>query len=211
MKQNIDISESVQKNTSCEKHIFLPADKERLKALNSGDIVLLSGEIYVARDQAHKRICESLKTGGNIPISLTGESIYYMGPSPAKPGDVIGSCGPTSSYRMGDFAAVLIKKGLRVIVGKGKITDNVKMALAESGGVYFAAVGGAAALTSLHVISSEMVAYEDLGPEAICRLKIKDLPVITAYDTKGRDIFEEGPKAYLKEDFDVILSVSEKA
>ncbi len=172
-----------------EIKINLPTTKEEIIKLKCGDFVSISGEIYVARDAAHKRLMELIKEGRPLPINLENEAIYYMGPSPARPGRIIGSAGPTTSSRM-DFAApTLLDMGLLVMIGKGKRSPEVHEAIKRNGAVYFAAIGGAGALISKSIESSEIVCYEDLGAEAIRRLTVKDFPVVVAIDSGGRDIY----------------------
>ena len=174
-----------------EIKIELPATKEEIKKLKCGDFVSISGEIYVARDAAHKRLMELIKEGRPLPINLENEAIYYMGPSPARPGRIIGSAGPTTSSRM-DFAApTLLDMGLLVMIGKGKRSPEVHEAIKRNGAIYFAAIGGCGALISKSIESSEIVCYEDLGAEAIRRLTVKDFPVVVAIDSKGRDIYSQ--------------------
>lgn len=170
-------------------------DVERLKI---GDRVLLSGVIYTGRDAAHKRLSDLLKEGKEFPFDIQGQIIYYVGPTPAKPGQVFGSAGPTTSYRMDAYAPALIAKGLKGMIGKGMRSDGVKEALKKHRAVYFAATGGAGALLAKKVKKAEVVAYEDLGPEAIRRLEVEDLPVIVINDVRGDDLYIEGEKKYRK-------------
>ena len=172
------------------------ADVEKLKI---GDRVLISGAVYTGRDAAHKRLFELLKEGKELPFDLRGQIIYYVGPAPAKPGQVIGSAGPTTSYRMDAFAPSLMEKGLKGTIGKGMRSDSVKEAMKKYKAVYFAATGGAGALLARRVKKAEVVAYEDLGPEAIRRLEVEDLPVIVVNDVRGNDLYIEGQKKYRKE------------
>lgn len=170
-------------------------DVERLKI---GDRVLLNGVIYTGRDAAHKRLFDLLKEGKNFPFDIRGQIIYYVGPTPAKPGQVFGSAGPTTSYRMDAYAPALIEKGLKGMIGKGMRSDTVKEAIKKYRAVYFAATGGAGALLAKKVKKAEVVAYEDLGPEAIRRLEVEDLPVIVINDVRGNDLYIEGEKKYRK-------------
>ncbi len=175
-----------------------PLTEEDLKALKVGDMVELSGVIYTARDAAHARLVKLIEEGKELPFDLSGQIIYYVGPTPAKPGKVIGSAGPTTSYRMDPYAPLLIEKGLKGMIGKGGRGDNVKKAIKEHGAVYFAAVGGAAALIAKCIKKSEVIAYEDLGPEAIRRLEVEDLPVIVVNDIYGDDLYEIGQEKFKK-------------
>lgn len=174
-----------------EKTLHLPADREEILSLRAGDFLKLSGEIYVARDAAHKRLMDLIARGEDLPVDIAGETIYYMGPSPARPGAVIGSAGPTTSSRM-DFAApTLLDMGLSVMIGKGKRSPEVHEAIRRNGAVYLAAIGGAGALISKAIEKADIVCYEDLGAEAIRRLTIKDFPAICVIDHTGRDLYEE--------------------
>lgn len=166
---------------------------ERLKI---GDKVLLSGVVYTARDAAHKRLAELLEKGEDLPFKVQGEVIYYAGPAPAKPGKVIGSCGPTTSYRMDPYTPALIAKGLKAMIGKGPRSPEVIESLKKYKALYFVAVGGAGALIARCVKKAEVVAYQDLGSEAIRRLEIEDLPLIVANDCSGNDLFREGIEKY---------------
>lgn len=173
-----------------------PLGDEELAKLSVGDWVRLSGVIYGARDAAHRRLAQSILNGEELPFDLRGQVIYYVGPTPARPGRVIGACGPTTSYRMDTYTPVLLEQGLKGMIGKGKRSMAVRRAMQEHRAVYFVAVGGAGALLARRVISCEPVAYADLGPEAIFRLVVKDFPVIVANDIHGRDIYEEGILPY---------------
>jgi len=182
-----------------EKHISLPLSREDANALRAGDYVYLSGTMYTARDAAHKRMQETLDAKEPLPISMEGNVIYYMGPSPARKGRPIGSAGPTTSSRMDKYAPALMDLGLRGMIGKGKRSAAVKEAIVRNGTVYFAAVGGAGALLSKAITASEVVAYDDLGTEAIRKLTVKDFPVIVVMDTCGNDLYETAVKAYCEE------------
>lgn len=182
-----------------EHKISLPLSKEAAAGLRIGDYVYLTGTIYTARDAAHKRMYEALERGEKLPVKLEGNVIYYMGPSPAREGRAIGSAGPTTSSRMDKYAPALLELGLMGMIGKGKRSQEVKAAIVRSGAVYFAAVGGAGALLSKAIISSELVAYEDLGTEAIRKLEVKDFPVIVVVDSEGKDLYEEALVRYKKE------------
>lgn len=175
-----------------ERHINVPLTKGAAAELKAGDYVYLTGTIYTARDAAHKRMQEALERGERLPIELENNVIYYMGPSPARPGRVIGSAGPTTSGRMDKYTPGLLDLGLKGMIGKGKRSEAVRDAVMRNGAVYFAAVGGAGALLSHAVVSSEVVAYEDLGTEAIRRLEVRDFPVIVVMDVAGNNLYECG-------------------
>lgn len=173
-----------------EKHLQTPLSDKDIAELSAGDMVYLSGTVYTARDAAHKRMVELLDKGGEpMPFDFEGQVVYYAGPCPAKPGMVIGSVGPTTSGRMDAYSPRLINQGLKSMIGKGLRDAAVKKAIVDQGGVYFAAIGGAAALMSQCVKSAEVIAFEDLGTEAIRRLIIENLPVVVAVDSKGRDVY----------------------
>ncbi len=176
--------------------ITTPFTDEIIKNLKAGDMVYLSGTIYTARDAAHKKMCELLEKGESMPFDFTGAAIYYAGPCPAKPGKPIGSVGPTTSGRMDLYAPTLMKKGLKVMIGKGLRNKDVVDAIVQYSGVYFAAIGGAAALMGQSVESAEVIAFDELGTEAVRKLQVKNLPVIVAIDCEGRNIYEEGRKEY---------------
>lgn len=173
-----------------EKHITVPFDKETAKSLKAGDYVYLTGVIYTARDAAHKRMDESLNNGDKLPIDIDGNVIYYMGPSPAREGRPIGSAGPTTATRMDKYTPRLLDMGLTGMIGKGKRQPKVKEAIARNNAVYFAAVGGAGALLSQRILKSDVVAYDDLGTEAIRRLEVENFPVIVVIDSEGNDLYE---------------------
>jgi fumarate hydratase subunit beta len=176
-----------------------PLSNEDVEKLNIGDRVLINGIIYTGRDAAHKRLFDLLKGGENLPFDIEGQVIYYVGPTPARPGQVFGSAGPTTSYRMDAYSPSLIERGLKGMIGKGMRSDTVKEAMKKYKAVYFAATGGAGALLAKRVKKAEIVAYEDLGPEAIRRLEVQDLPVIVVNDVRGNDLYIEGEKKYRKE------------
>lgn len=178
------------------KKIRLPLTEKTVSDLKAGDAVFLSGVIYTARDAAHKRLVEALEHGERLPFDIKGQTLYYVGPSPAPPGHVIGSAGPTTSSRMDEFTPRLLAAGLKGMIGKGPRSAEVKDAMKKYRAVYFAAVGGAGALLSKSIISSETIAYADLGPEAMLRLEVKDFPVMVINDIYGRDLYEEGREAY---------------
>jgi len=178
------------------KKIMLPLTDEILKDLKAGDDVLLTGVIYVARDAAHKRIIEALDRGKSPPFDIKGQTIYFMGPSPARPGQPIGSAGPTTSGRMDSYSPRLIAEGLTGMIGKGMRSPAVKEAMKQYKAVYFGAIGGAGALASKRIKKSEVIAYEELGAEAIRRLKVEDFPVTVINDIYGGDLYEEGKAKY---------------
>ncbi len=177
-------------------HLTTPLTDDDIKRLRIGDRVLISGVIYSARDAAHKRLVALLKEGKPLPFELKGQVIYYMGPSPAPPGRPIGAAGPTTSYRMDPYTPDLIAHGLKGMIGKGARSAEVKEAMKKYGAVYFAAIGGAGALMSQSVISAEVIAYPELGPEAVRQLEVKNLPVVVATEAYGGDLYEEGVKRY---------------
>lgn len=173
-----------------------PLTHEDTAKLTAGDYVYLTGTIYTARDAAHKRMYEALDRGEQLPVDMNGQMVYYLGPTPARPGKVIGSAGPTTASRMDKYAPRLLDLGLIGMVGKGKRTPEVLDAVVRNGAVYFAAVGGAGALLSKCITSAEVVAYDDLGTEAIRKLEVKDLPVIVVIDSKGNNLYETATKEY---------------
>lgn len=178
------------------KIITTPLTEDIISSLNAGDIVEITGYIYTARDAAHKRLIELIKNNQPLPFDIEGAVIYYVGPTPPKPGMVIGSAGPTTGSRLDPYTPQLLEKGLKGMIGKGGRSAGVKDAIKRYKAVYFIATGGAAALLSMHIKSSEIIAYEDLGPEAISKLYVQDFPVIVANDINGRDILEEGKSKY---------------
>ncbi len=180
------------------KYLEAPFTKDKLKELNSGDYVYISGIIYTARDAAHKRMYEALHSGEELPLDLQDNLIYYMGPSPAREGHPIGSAGPTTSSRMDKYAPDLLDLGQAGMIGKGKRNQTVKDSIVKNGAVYFAAVGGAGALLSKSIVLSETIAYDDLGTEAIRKLYVKDFPVIVVIDSKGNDLYETAIKDFSK-------------
>lgn len=180
-------------------HIQAPLVKEEIENLRAGDYVYITGTIYVARDAAHKRMDDLLKEGKALPISLENNVIYYMGPSPAREGRPIGSAGPTTASRMDKYAPKLLDLGLKGMIGKGKRTREVKDAIIRNECVYFAAIGGAGALLSKAITSSEVVAYEDLGAEAIRKLEVENFPVIVVIDKEGNNLYETAIKEYCEE------------
>ncbi len=182
-----------------DRHITLPLTEENTKDLKAGDYVYLSGIIYTARDAAHKRMDETLNEGKPLPIDLKDNTIYYMGPSPAREGRPIGSAGPTTASRMDKYAPRFLDLGLRGMIGKGRRSEAVKEAIIRNHSVYFAAVGGAGALLSKAILSSEVVAYDDLGTEAIRRLEVKDFPVIVVIDREGNNLYDMALKEFARE------------
>ena len=178
------------------KNITVPMTEEEARALKAGDSVLISGTVYTARDAAHKRMDETIKRGEKLPFDVKDNVIYYMGPSPARPGRAIGSAGPTTASRMDRYAPKLLDMGLRGMIGKGKRTDEVKEAVMRNGAVYFSAVGGAGALLSKAIVSSEVIAYDDLGTEAIRKLEVRDFPAIVVMDSEGNDLYKTAPEEY---------------
>jgi len=177
-----------------EKHIITPLLDEKVSDLKAGDYVYLSGTIYTARDAAHKRIYEAMQKGEKIPLELQNNIIYYLGPSPARKGQVIGSAGPTTSSRMDKYTPFLLEHGLKGMIGKGKRSQEVIDAMHKNNAVYFAAIGGAGALLSKCIKKSEIVAYEDLGTEAIRKLEVDNLPVIVVIDCNKRNMYDEAFK-----------------
>lgn len=181
------------------KYLEMPFTKEKMKELNAGDYVYISGVIYTARDAAHKRMYEALHNGEELPLNLQEKIIYYMGPSPAREGRPIGSAGPTTSSRMDKYTPDLLDLGQVGMIGKGKRNQAVKDSIIKNEAVYFAAVGGAGALLSKAIVASETIAYEDLGTEAIRKLTVENFPVIVVIDSKGNDLYESATKDYKKE------------
>ena len=182
-----------------DRHITAPITKETAKTLHAGDYVYITGTIYTARDAAHKRMQETLQRGEALPLEMKENVIYYMGPSPAREGRPIGSAGPTPARRMDKYAPELLDLGLGAMIGKGKRSQEVKDAIVRNGSVYFAAVGGAGALLSKCILSSEVIAYDDLGTEAIRKLQVKDFPVIVVIDSEGNNLYETAILDYKRE------------
>ena len=177
--------------------ITTPLTREAVRSLKAGDSCLISGVIYTARDAAHKRLCELVEAGKELPMDVADSIIYFVGPTPAKPGQAIGSAGPTTSYRMDAYSPTLIAQGLTGMIGKGKRGPEVVAAMKEHGAVYFGAIGGCGALVSKCIKKAEIVAYEDLGAEAIRRLEVEDFPAIVIIDSKGNNLYETGRADYL--------------
>lgn len=182
-----------------EYTVNTPLTKEVIETLKIGDVVKITGTIYTARDAAHARLVKLIEEGKELPFSLEGQIIYYVGPTPAKPGYAIGSAGPTTSYRMDPYATILMKHGLKGMIGKGGRSQEVRDSIQKEKAIYFAAVGGAAALIAKSIQKAELIAYEDLGAEAIRKLEVKDFPAIVVNDIYGGDLYEEGRKQYMEE------------
>lgn len=179
--------------------VTAPLTKEQLKTLKAGDSCLISGVIYTARDAAHKRLCELAAEGKPMPFDVENSVIYYVGPTPAKPGQAIGSAGPTTSYRMDAYSPTMIALGQTGMIGKGKRSPEVIEAMKKHGAVYFGAIGGCGALLSSCIKKAEIVCYEDLGAEALRRLEVEDFPVVVIIDSEGNNLYESGRKAYLEQ------------
>lgn len=180
------------------KEITLPLTNKDISLLKAGDSVLLSGDMYTARDAAHKRLFEAINENKPLPIDLSDACIYYTGPCPTPPGKLINSCGPTTSKRMNAYAPLLYDKGVKCVIGKGQVSSEVSDAIIRNNCVYFCATGGLGSLIALCVTSSELIAYEDLLSEAIYKLKVKNMPLTVAIDSNGEDIFQIGPQKYKK-------------
>ena len=180
-----------------EKHITLPLTEEVAKTLHAGDTVYLTGTIYTSRDAGHKRMCETLARGEELPFDPMNATIYYVGPTPAKPGKAIGSAGPTTSGRMDAYAPTLLSVGARGMIGKGARLPEVVEAMKKHTGVYFGASGGCGALLAKCIKSAELIAYEDLGAEALRKLYVEDFPVFVIIDSEGNNLYESGRSAYL--------------
>lgn len=181
------------------KKITLPLTEELAKTLHAGDSVLVTGTIYTSRDAGHKRMCEALEKGEKISFDPTDATIYYVGPTPAKPGQVIGSAGPTTSGRMDAYAPTMMSVGARGMIGKGARLPEVVDAMKKYSGVYFGAIGGAGALLAKCIKKAELIAYEDLGAEALRKLYVEDMPLVVIIDSEGNNLYESGRAAYLKE------------
>lgn len=179
--------------------INTPFTQEKVRSLKAGDSCLISGVIYTARDAAHKRLCELIAENKPLPLDIKDSIIYFVGPTPAKPGEAIGSAGPTTSYRMDAYSPSLIELGQTGMIGKGKRGPNVIEAMKKYGAVYFGAIGGCGALLSKCIKKAEVIAYDDLGAEAIRRLEVEDFPVVVVIDSEGRNLYETGPANYLAE------------
>lgn len=181
-----------------DKYIETPLTKSKVEGLKAGDYVYISGTIYTARDAAHKRMIEGLESGEPLPFDMKDQMIYYLGPTPNREGQVIGSAGPTTSSRMDRYAPALLDRGLRGMIGKGKRNEEVIQSMKKNTAVYFAAVGGAGALLSKCIKKSEVIAYDDLGTEAIRKLEVENLPVITVIDCEGNDLYQTTVKDYVR-------------
>ena len=177
-------------------HLTTPLSEEDVRQLKAGDVVYLSGVLYTARDAAHKRLVDLIEKGEELPFPIEGSVIYFVGPTPPKPGDPIGSAGPTTSYRMDSYSPTMLKHGSRGMIGKGKRNQAVKDACKKYGGVYFGATGGAGALLGKKIKSAEVIAYPELGPEAIRKLEVEDFPVTVINDTHGNDLYQMGREQF---------------
>ena len=182
-----------------DKHLKVPFTADEAAALRAGDMVYLTGVVYTARDAAHKRMNDALDRGEQLPVDLFGNVVYYLGPTPARPGRVIGSAGPTTASRMDKYTPLLLSKGLKGMIGKGKRSQAVIDAIVKEKAVYMAAVGGAGALLSKCIKESEVIAYDDLGTEAIRKMRVENLPVIVVIDSEGHNLYETAVADYLKE------------
>lgn len=192
------MGKEVIRKDSVDKKINTPLTYEKIKDLKAGDRVLLTGSIYTARDAAHKRLIDLLDSKLELPINIKDETIYYVGPTPAKDGNVIGSAGPTTSYRMDAYSPKLLDLGLKAMIGKGARNQEVIDSIIKNKAIYFGAIGGAAALISKSITKSEIIAYEDLGAEAIRKMEIKDMPLIVIIDTEGNNLYKKGQEEYLR-------------
>lgn len=179
--------------------LTLPLSRETVLMLRAGDEVTLTGDLYTGRDAAHKRLIQLLDEGKPLPVDLKGQAMYYVGPAPASPGHACGSAGPTTSYRMDPYTPALLQAGLNCMIGKGMRSEEVRAAMQRFGAVYLGAVGGAAALIARRIVHAEVVAYEDLGPEAIRRFTVKDFPAVVLMDAHGGNLYESGPAQYRQE------------
>lgn len=179
------------------KKLVTPLTRETVRTLHAGESCLISGTIYTARDAAHKRLCELVAQGKELPLDVENAIIYFVGPTPAKPGQAIGSAGPTTSYRMDAYSPTLISIGLTGMIGKGKRSDEVVAAMKQHGAVYFGAIGGCGALLSKCIKKAEVIAYDDLGAEAIRKLEVEDFPVVVIIDSEGNNLYRTGREEYL--------------
>jgi fumarate hydratase subunit beta len=195
----VQLYNNIIRRKELDRHLTVPAAESELSELNAGDYVYITGTIYTARDAAHKRMYDSLMAGEEIPMELKDNFIYYLGPTPARPGEVIGSAGPTTSSRMDKYTPLLLDKGLKGMIGKGKRNAAVHEAIIKNKAVYFAAIGGAGALLSKCIKEAEVIAYDDLGTEAIRKLRVENLPVIVIIDSKGNDLYESAADRYFDE------------
>lgn len=181
-----------------EYHIKTPVTAEDLASLRAGDAVYLSGTVYTSRDAAHKRLCELLSEGGEAPYALEGSAVYYVGPTPERPGEPIGAAGPTTSGRMDSYSPMLLDRGQKIMIGKGARNKAVRDAIVRNGAVYLGAVGGAGAAMAASVRSCEVICWPDLGCEAVRKLEVEDFPLTVIIDAQGNDLYELGPKQYLE-------------
>ncbi|MCF0148919.1 MAG: Fe-S-containing hydro-lyase [Clostridium sp.] len=181
-----------------EVKLTTPLTYEKIRDLRAGDRILLSGTIYTARDAAHKRLIDLLDKNLELPINIDNETIYYVGPTPAKEGQVIGSAGPTTSYRMDSYSPRLLDLGLKAMIGKGERNEEVVNSIIKNKAIYLGAIGGAAALISKSITKSEIITYEDLGAEAIRKMEIKDMPLIVIIDTEGNNLYKQGQEDYIR-------------
>jgi len=177
------------------RRLCAPLTEAQVRQLRAGDEVSIEGIVFTARDMAHKRLCQAIDRGEDLPIDLAGAIVYFVGPTPARPGRVIGAAGPTTSARMDPFSPTLIAHGLRAMIGKGYRSEEVRRALQQYGAVHLSTLGGAGALLSRHIVRAEVVAYEDLGTEAIHKLEVVDFPAIVAYDAAGGSVYDSIPTA----------------
>ncbi|MGK0466095.1 Fe-S-containing hydro-lyase [Clostridium sp.] len=180
------------------KHISTPLTQEKVKDLKSGDAVLISGTMYTGRDAAHQKLVDAINNGDKLPFDPKDAIIYYVGPAPTKPGNIIGSAGPTTSYRMDDLTVPLLELGLTGMIGKGFRSQTVIDSMVKNGAIYFAATGGAGALIASTITECEIIAYEELGPEAVRKLTVKDFPAVVVIDSKGNNLYESERKKYQK-------------
>ncbi|RBP90587.1 fumarate hydratase subunit beta [Cytobacillus firmus] len=183
----------------CANKVSSPIDEQVLPSLKAGDRVLISGTIYTARDAAHKRMSEALQKGEDLPFNIKGQTIYYVGPTPAKPGQIIGSAGPTTSGRMDKYTPSLLDRGLKGMIGKGYRSQEVIDSMKKNKAVYFAAIGGSGALIARSIKSMEVIAYEDLGPEAIYKLTVENFPAVVIIDNEGTDWYQVGKEQFKKQ------------
>lgn len=193
------------------KKLIMPLTTEDILELKVGEMVELSGVIYTGRDAAHKRFINAIENGEELPFNPDGQGIYYVGPTPSKPGEIIGSAGPTTSYRMDDLTVPLLERGLKIMIGKGKRSDKVVEGMKKYKAVYLAAIGGAGAYISDSIKECEVIAYDDLGAEAVRKLRVENLKLTVAIDSEGNNIYEEGRKKFMKKDFSALsLELHEK-
>jgi fumarate hydratase subunit beta len=181
------------------RELLAPFDEETISSLNAGDMVYISGKVFTARDAAHKKLTELIRSGEKLPFDFEGQAVFYAGPAPAKPGRPIGSVGPTTAERMDRYTPLLISKGLKVMIGKGQRSKEVTEAIVKYRGIYFAAIGGAAALMARCVKSAKLIAFEELGTEAVRELSLEKLPVVVAIDSRGTNLYDNGKREYSRE------------